>query len=117
MVPIPNSVEGVHLIQFSLQWKNRRIAHIIIAFTSNTQTPLKSTPTDFSSGFTLNAINEVNIANDGLSLIQNVSITIGGVTYPQTVYSLSSNVSSTGSTALMPKSNTDDQGKASTDSW
>jgi hypothetical protein len=93
--------------------QNRRITHIIIAFTSNLQTPFKSTPTDFSSGFTINGNNETNIMTDGMSLIQNVSITIGGVTYPQAVYNLSSNVlNATPYAVQVNASNTNDQGKA-----
>ena len=52
--------------------QNRRITHIIIAFTQNSQNPFKSTPTDFSSGFTINGNNETNITTDGMSLINNV---------------------------------------------
>ena len=97
--------------------QNRRITHIIIAFTQNSQNPFKSTPTDFSSGFIINADAETNITTDGMSLINNVSITIGGVTYPQAVYSLSSNVSSaTPFVVTAPlTSNTNDQGKAYSD--
>ena len=88
--------------------QNRRITHIIIAFTQNAQTPFKSSPTDFSSGFIMsvnaNLHSESNIINDGMTLIKNVSITIGGVTYPQAIYNLSSN-----------STNTYDQGKAYTD--
>ena len=51
-----------------------------------------------------------------MSLIQNVSITIGGTTYPQAVYNLSSNVSTTKYTAgATSSSNTNDQGKAYSD--
>ena len=97
--------------------QNRRITHIIIAFTQNSQNPFKSTPTDFSSGFIINADAETNITTYGMSLINNVSITIGGVTYPQAVYNLSSSVSSAipfvVTTALA--SNTNDQAKAYND--
>ena len=72
--------------------QNRRITHVIIAFTQNSQNPFKSTPTDFSNNFTINGNTESNITTDGMSLISNVSITIGSVTYPQAVYNLSSNV-------------------------
>ena len=91
--------------------QNRRITHIIIAFTQNSQNPFKSTPTDFSSGFTINADDETNTTTDGMSLINNVSITIGGVTYPQAVCNLSSNVSTlTLFVATAPfASNTNDQ--------
>ena len=52
-----------------------------------------------------------------MSLINNVSITIGGVTYPQAVYNLSSNVSTpTPFIVTAPlASNTNDQGKAYSD--
>ena len=75
--------------------QNRRITHIIIAFTQNAQTPFKSSPTDFSSGFTEAFLEEENITTDGMSLIQNVSITIGGVTHPRAVYNLTSNSTNT----------------------
>ena len=99
--------------------QNRRITHIIIAFTQNLQTPFKSAPTDFSSGFTIAGFDaahvngEANITNDGMCLIQNVSTTIGGVPYPQAVYNLSSNVlNGTTYTAQGNASNTNDQGNA-----
>ena len=96
---------------------NRRITHIIITFTQNLQTPFKSTTTDFSSGFTINGYTESNIITDDMSLINNVSITIGGVTLPQAVYNLSSNVSTlTPFVVTAPlTSNNNDQGKAYSD--
>ena len=62
----------------------------------------------------MNGNNETNITTDGMSLINNVSITIGGVTYTQAVYNLSSNVSTlTPFVVTAPlTSNTNDQGKA-----
>ena len=58
-----------------------------------------------------------HITTDGMSLLNNVSITIGGVTYPQAVYNLSSNVSTlTPFVVIAPlTSNTNDQGKAYSD--
>ena len=66
---------------------NRRITHIAIAFLSNigTQNVGKYTPTDFSSGFT-SASPDVKNSTDVQSLLNQVTITIDGVTYPQAIF-------------------------------
>ena len=72
----------------------RRITHIAIAFLANPRTNWKSSPTDFSSGFAINNAPvagqsyELKNTTDGLSLIQNVSVTYSGATLPQAVYNL-----------------------------
>ena len=95
----------------------RRITHVAIAFLTNPRVNWKSSPTDFSSGFSVVApvppaligvpaagqSFETKNTTDGMSLIQNVSMTYCGSTLPQAVYSLQADTVS---------SNTNDLGKA-----
>ena len=85
---------------------DRRITHIIVAFLANQGTTFKSSPTDITSGFVINGTGETANTADGQSLIQSVSVTFGGITYPQAVYNLKSDAVA---------SNTNDLFKAFTD--
>jgi len=81
----------------------RRVTHIAVCFIAGTPANnFHYSPTDFSSGFTSligpfaqGAATELKNTGDMQSQIQQVSVTYGGITYPQAVYNLTNNNSNT----------------------
>ena len=78
-------------IPFSAQ-VDKRVSHIIIGFVNNRNIPFKSTITDFSCNFALNAADnkvESAITDDATSLLKSMSVTFAGYIYPTVPYELS----------------------------
>ena len=116
---IPRSVKlPYHLKQYSTYWAplsngtnntfsfnfkdGRRISHIILAFVNASGTAFKYSPTDFSSGFTINGNAEQRVTNDGMTNLNKIQLTFGNTIYPLTPYNLDSTTTS----------NTNDLGRA-----
>ena len=60
---------------------------------TNPNVAFKYSPCDLSSGFVIATNTETKNIADGQSLIQNVSITFAGQTYPQAIYNLQTSTS------------------------
>jgi len=80
--------------------QDRRITHIAIAFVTGKGNPFKYSPTDFSKQFqsVTGGYTEVQNTADVQSSIQQVTISIGGVQYPQSTYNLTTQTTGTSNT-------------------
>ena len=67
----------------------------MLFFIANQATNFKSSPTDFSSGFSIAGNVETKNTEDAASLIKNVRLTFASNTYPQESYDLETDQTST----------------------